>query len=138
MRMTKVLAALLLIGGASGCEQGEPPQDAKHIRIANPYHDRLMALSGENQRLTLTIAIRDNGKRCRRVEAARYQEEYRGMAMWVGLCNDGRHWAVFVAPNGDTQVRDCTEAPQLRIPRCRPVTPMPEDPNANVAGNGAG
>lgn len=129
---------LTMVAALAGCEQGRPPEEVKQIEVANPFHDRLIALDGPNQRLTLTIAIRDNGKRCRRVEAARFQENYRGMKMWVGLCNDGRHWAVFVAPNGDTQVRDCREAPQLRIPRCQPVAPMPTDPNANVIGNSAG
>jgi hypothetical protein len=29
---------------------------------------------------------------------------------------------VFIAPNGDTQVRQCTEMRQLNLPQCRPVT----------------
>ena len=66
-------------------------------------------------------AIRDNGKRCQRVEATAYQEEYRNLALWVALCNDGRHWALFIAPNGDTQVRDCADARELDLPQCRPI-----------------
>ena len=136
MRLFVALAVTAL--AMSGCEQGRQPEQAKQIKVANPYHDRLSALNGENQRLYLTINIRDNGKRCRRVEAARYQEDYRGMTMWVALCDDGRHWAIFIAPNGDTQVRDCREAPQLRTPVCRPVTPMPDNPNANITTNVSG
>ena len=136
MRLFGALAVAAL--ALAGCEQGQPPEQVKQIKVANPYHDRLSALSGENQRLYLTINIRDNGKRCRRVEAAQYQEDYRGMTMWVALCDDGRHWAIFIAPNGDTQVRDCREARQLRTPACRPVTPIPADPNANVATNVSG
>ena len=74
---------------------------------------------------------------CRIVQAARYQEDYRGMAMWVALCNDGRHWAIFIAPNGDTQVSNCADARRLRLPQCRPVMPMPADPNTNQIGNGS-
>ena len=135
MRVRLALAATMLPLALAACEEGAPPQNVQQIRIANPYNDQLKALTPENQRLALTVNIRDNGKRCRRVEAWSEQSEYRGMAMWVALCNDGRHWAVFVAPNGDTQVRDCTQASALRIPQCRPVTPMPADPNANQIGN---
>ncbi len=135
MRVRMALAAMILPLALAACDEGAPPQNVQQIRIANPDNDRLRGLNGQYQRLTLMIAIRDNGKRCRRVEAASEQGEYRGMAMWVALCNDGRHWAVFVAPNGDTQVRDCAQARALRIPQCRPVMPMPPDPNANQIGN---
>jgi hypothetical protein len=135
MRIVTALAAIALPLVLAACDDGAPPQNVQQIRIANPYNDRLRGLNGEYQRLTLTIAIRDNGKRCRRVEAASEQGEYRGMARWVALCSDGRHWSVFVAANGDTQVSNCDDARALRLPVCRPVTPMPADPNANQIGN---
>lgn len=113
------LAMLPLV---AGCGESAPREPRPATKIANPYHDQLSALSPENQRLGLMRAIRDNGRRCRRVDAARYQQDYRQMALWVALCVDGRHWAIFVAPNGDTQVRPCTEMDQLRLPQCRPVT----------------
>ena len=130
-----LLAGFAGCAAAAACEQGRPPEDVKPIKVANPAHDRLSALNGENQRLGLTFTIRNNGFRCRRVEAARYQEDYRGMAMWVALCNDGRHWAVFIAPNEDTQVRNCADARQLRLPQCRPVEPPPGSEAANLIGN---
>ena len=112
---------------------GDGPQDQREprpqIKIANPYHDGLVALTPDLQRLGLMRAIRDNGRRCRRVEAGRYQQDYRQLAMWVALCDDGRHWAIFVAPNGDTQVRPCTDHAQLNLPICRPLTP-PARPRA--------
>ena len=135
MRIVTALAAMALPLVLAACDGGAPPQNVQQIRIANPYNDRLKALDDQNQRLTLVIAIRDNGKRCRRVEAASEQGEYRGMARWVALCNDGRHWSVFIAPNGDTQVSNCDDARTLRLPICRPVAPMPADPNANAIGN---
>ena len=52
-----------------------------------------------------------------------------GMAMWIALCEDSRHWAVFIAPNGDTQVRNCADMHQLSLPQCRPVTPAPPEEN---------
>lgn len=132
MRMTLAigLAALTL----SGCERGEPTPDRKHIKVENPHHDQLAALSEPMQRLGIMRAIRDSGRRCTRVEAAAHQQEYRGMEMWVALCDDGRHWSVFIAPNGDIQTRNCDEHAQLDLPQCRPVAMPTSDPNANAAG----
>ena len=110
---------------AAGCEQGQPPQDVKQIRVANPHHDALLKLSPPYQRLGVMRAIRDNGRRCRRVEGTAHQQSHEGMEMWVALCDDGRHWGIFIAPNGDTQIRDCQQMRQLGLPQCRPVTAVP-------------
>ena len=112
----------LALAAAAGCDSGAPTGERAPTRIANPYHDRLMGLTPFWQRLTLMRAIRDNGNRCQRVEAGAYQEEYRNLALWVALCADGRYWGVFIAPNGDTQVRQCTQMRQLGLPPCRPLT----------------
>lgn len=132
--MRKQAAATLILSlAAAGCGQSsEPAEDRTPIKITNPYHDQLTALQPDMQRLGLMRAIRDNGKRCQRVDAARYQEDYRQMALWVALCSDGRHWAVFIAPNGDTQVRECTEMRQLGLPQCRPVTALPPQPQTET------
>lgn len=124
MRPMIVAAGLALLLAACGSEEAQE-QNRAPTRIVNPYHDQLLTLSPQMQRLTLMRAVRDNGKRCARVEAGAYQEDYRNMALWVALCEDGRHWGVFVAPNGDTQVRLCTEMRQLGLPQCRPVTEVP-------------
>lgn len=115
------VAGLMLVVASCG---ESPPQEQPRAptKITNRYHDQLRALPADLQRLGLMRAIRDNGRRCQRVEAAAYQEDYRQMAMWVALCNDGRHWSIYIAPNGDTQVRDCEDARQLGLPQCRPVT----------------
>jgi hypothetical protein len=135
--MRKLAAAGLILSlAAAGCgESSEPAEDRPPTKITNPYHDQLTALRPDLQRLGVMRAIRDNGKRCQRVEAARYQEDYRQMALWVALCNDGRHWAIFIAPNGDTQVRECTEMRQLGLPQCRPVTALPPPPQTESATN---
>ncbi len=126
--MTLRTIAPLLVAAltAAGCDGADAPTEQRRpTRIVNSYHDRLMTLSPQMQRLTLMRAVRDNGRRCGRVEAGRYQEEYRNMSLWVALCEDGRHFGVFIAPNGDTQVRECTEMRQLELPQCRPVTGVP-------------
>jgi hypothetical protein len=119
----RLLAAAALVVLAAACGGGgEANRQEPAIKIANPYHEQLQALPPQLQRLGVMRAIRDNGKRCHRVEATAYQQDYRNMVMWVALCDDGRHWAVFIGANGDTQVRDCTEARQLNLPQCHPVT----------------
>ena len=123
--------AALLLGAAAACDGGSPEGNVTRIEVANPHHDQLAALSPPSQRLGLMRAIRDSGKRCQRVDSAAYQEDYRGMKMWVALCNDGRHWAIFIAPNADLQVRDCAEAAQLNLPQCRPVPPAGEEPSGS-------
>ena len=127
----RMLIALALTGciATAACESGAPPDNRTQIKVANPGHEALLKLTGLNQRLALMRALRDNGRRCTRVDGARYQEDYRGMVMWVALCSDQRHWAIFIAPNGDTQVRLCTDLAQLRLPECQPVEPAPESEN---------
>ena len=127
--MTRALMASLALAGCvavAACESGEPPANRTQIKVANPMHEGLLKLSSLNQRIALTRALRDNGRRCTRVDGARYQEDYRGMVMWVALCEDGRHWGVFIAPNGDTQVRECGQMRQLDLPQCRPLTGVPK------------
>lgn len=130
---SRVLAAAALaasLAALAACEDGTPPRNVTHIAIANPYNDRLRALAPPMQRLGLMRAIRDNGNRCHKVEAVAEQGDHRGLAMWVALCDDDRHWAIFIGPSGDTQVRDCADAGRLHLPVCHPVT-MPADPIPN-------
>jgi hypothetical protein len=128
MKKLALCAATALALAACG-ESAPATNEAQAIRIANPGSDRLKQATPLNQRIALMRAIRDSGKRCRRVDALGYQQDYRQLAMWVALCDDGRHWAVFIAPNEDLQVRDCREHAQLDLPVCRPVPPVPPDPD---------
>jgi len=141
----KALASIALLPLAlAACGDVAPTKAENGIRIANPDSDRMKAASPLNQRLALLRAIHDTGNRCHRVVTGAYQQYYRGMEMWVALCDEGKHWAVFIAGNSDVQVRDCAQSEQLGLPLCRPVAPMPPDPldpgsrhGSNVVGNGA-
>jgi hypothetical protein len=117
--------ALSACGDVSSSNAGNPA-----INIANPGSDRLRAASPTDQRIAMMHAIRDDGQRCRRVDALGYQQQYRESAMWVALCDDGRHWAVFIAPTEAIQVRACAQSAQLGLPACRPVPRVPHDPSA--------
>jgi len=142
--MKALLCFALLPLALAGCGDVAPNKAENGIHVANPDSDRMKASSPLNQRLALMHAIRDTGNHCHRVVSGAYQEYYRGMEMWVALCDEGKHWAVFIAANSDIQVRDCDQNQQLGLPLCRPVAPMPPDPNdpgarqsGNVVGNTA-
>lgn len=130
MKMPAALALLPL--ALAGCGEIAPSGNKTEIRMANPDSDRLKAASPLNQRLALMRAIRQTRHRCHRVVGGAYQQYYRGMEMWVALCDEGKHWSVFIAGNSDVQVRDCTEHAQLGLPQCHPVAALPPDPNDPV------
>jgi hypothetical protein len=139
--MKALLSFLLLPLALAACGDVTPSKADNGIRVANPDSDRMKASSPLDQRLALLRAIHDTGNRCHRVVTGAYQEYYRGMEMWVALCDEGKHWAIFIAGNSDIQVRDCAQNQQLGLPSCRPVAPMPPDPldpGSNAMGNATG
>jgi hypothetical protein len=118
---TLLMAALAL----AACEDGAPERQRTVVRAANPPSDQLKGMSDNGRRLGLYRAVRDSGQRCKRVDAAAYQQEYKNMAMWVARCSDSGDWAVFIAPNGDVQARGCRHAGTLGLPECRLESPKP-------------
>jgi hypothetical protein len=123
----------MAIGALSGCGGETAPAGnqaasaGKHgaTRVRNRHHDDMMRASDENRRIGLVRAIRGTGNRCpRRVEPNPvYQGDYEGMALWTARCDNNEQYAVFIAPNGDVQVRNCRETAQLRLPACRTLPP---------------
>jgi hypothetical protein len=139
--MKALISIALLPLALAACGDVATNDPDNGIRVANPDSDRMKAASPLNQRLALMRAIRQTGNRCHRVVTGAYQQYYRGMEMWVALCDEGKHWAIFIAGNSDVQVRDCDQNQQLGLPVCRPVAPMPPDPldpGSNAMGNEAG
>jgi hypothetical protein len=140
--MKALISIALLTLTLAACGGDVTPSKADNgIRVANPDSDRMKAASPLDQRLALMRAIRQTGNRCHRVVTGAHQQYYRGMEMWVALCDEGKHWAIFIAGNSDVQVRDCDQTQQLGLPLCRPVAPMPPDPldpGSNAMGNEAG
>ena len=117
MRIGATAAAIGLL--LAGCEDGAPERNVTKVVAANPLSDQLKALSEPSRNLGLYRAIRDNGRRCKRVERGAYQEQYKTMAMWTARCSDSGDWAVYIAPNGDVQVSPCGDARTLGLPECR-------------------
>ena len=145
-------AVIALALALTACGDTSPPANGSaQIGIANEGSDRLKALNPLNKRIGLLRAINQSGFACRGgVLTGAYQQQHQNLAMWVALCADGKNYAVFIAPTDDVQVRDCTEHARLGLPACRPVPPLPRDPqtprgaepdtnlinaaNANLAG----
>lgn len=125
--VTPALCALLLL---AACEDGTPEQNVASVKAANPYSDQLAAMTPLYRNLGLWRAIRDAPQRCKRVDSGAYQQAYRNMAMWSAHCTDTGQWAIFIAPNGDVQVRPCADASSIGIPACRPLPPPVPEPVA--------
>ena len=120
--------AALLAAALAACGDSAPaPRDqAPRVKMRNKHHEELQALPDHLRRIGLMRAIRDTGNRCPlRVESARHQGEYRGLAYWTARCDDNRQWAIFVAPHGDLQVRNCEHMAQLGLPACAELPPAP-------------
>lgn len=107
--------ALLL----AGCEDGAPERNVTKVAVANPHSDNLKSLSEPMRHLGLYRAIRDKRGRCKRVDRAAYQQQYKTMAMWTARCTDSGEWGVYIAPNGDVQISACKDARELGLPECK-------------------
>jgi hypothetical protein len=117
----KRAAMSMLLAGLAGCGSGggEVSQNSSAFQLSNPYADQLRALTPQNRDLALRRAIIDSGERCKRIESSEETGQYKNMATWTARCQGGRDWAVFIAPNGDAQVRSCTHVAQLGLPACK-------------------
>ena len=142
--MNRLAAAAALLALA-GCGDGAPTNDQPAIRVANPDSDRLKALSPLIQRLGLMRAIRQSGHRCHRVDALGHQQYYRSMEMWVALVRRRPPLVDLHRPQRRRPGPRLRRARQLGLPVCRPVAPLPPDPNfpasdveANAQGNAPG
>lgn len=111
-----ILVAGLLV---AGCDDSQPTQPNRPIVVRSQAQDQLHRLDPANQAIALRRALYDSGTRCGRVEQAGYVQEYENLSMWMASCDDGRSWAIFVAPDGTAQVRDCATLAELDLPLCR-------------------
>jgi hypothetical protein len=125
--MTIPVGALLL----AGCDDGASNREVTQVVVANPMSDQLKALSAPTRNLGLYRAIRDNGRRCKRVDQGAYQQQYKTMAMWTARCSDTGDYSIYIAPNGDVQVSACKDARELGLPECRPPAPAAQSGEAS-------
>ena len=116
------IAALVLAVLLGGCDPGpDAAADGKPapvVTVRNDYHERMMQLDELPRGAALRKAIRSAGESCDRVESAAFQQDHGNLKMWTATCQRTAY-AVFVAPNGDVQVRRCTDVAVLKLQLCR-------------------
>jgi hypothetical protein len=117
--MRRSSAIALLLAALAGCDDGSQPAATTTVKPSSEYVDKLKGLSELNRGLALRRAIQDTGGTCKKVDQGLFQQDYENLSMWVARCSDGNDWAIFIAPNGDVQVRDCKHAETLGLPACR-------------------
>lgn len=119
-RLAWPLGTILLAACGSGGE-ADNAQATKTATItaSSAYIDQLRSLSEANRGLALRRAVQDSRQSCKKADTSGYQQDYKNMSMWSLRCTDGRSYALFIAPNGDVQVRRCDHLAQLGLPTCR-------------------
>ena len=112
------LGSMLLILAACDGGGGSAPQNVTSIKIATPYADKLRSLSQQNRDLALRRAVQDAGETCKRITSSNEGGTYKNMTIWNAYCEGGKDYAIFIAPNGDVQVRGCGDVAELGLPAC--------------------
>ena len=111
------LAALALV---SACDEGKKTQVKKiEVNATGGYVDQLRALSQRDRGLALRRAVNDAKLECRRVKSSAESGKFENMTIWTVRCDGEDDWAVFIAPNGDAQVRSCRDLVGLDLPPCK-------------------
>lgn len=112
-------AVLLAACGNGGDAKNAQATKTATITASSAYIDQLRSLSEANRGLALRRAVQDSRQSCKKADTSGYQQDYKNMSMWSLRCTDGRSYALFIAPNGDVQVRRCDHLTQLGLPTCR-------------------
>lgn len=114
------LAALLAL---AACEGGGDAPPSAPVTIANPYHDALLKAPELNRYATIRAAIARNRQPCDRVLRAEHGGPHTNLQYWTVRCasprGGGYRYGLFLAPDGQTQVRSCQSMAALKLPACR-------------------
>ena len=119
MARLRVLTLALASLTAAACNQSQPSAPQTKIEVRGPEQDRLHKFDAFNLSIALKRAIFDLGYKCQRVERAGFVGKYKNMDMWTAHCADGRDWAIFAAPDGSVQARDCKDLAGSDVPACK-------------------
>lgn len=119
VRTIGVVVALALLGGCGeGAQAPAANQASAPVTIRNDFHEDMMRLDDLQRGAALRRAIRSSGESCDRVEASSFQQDHANLKMWNARCQ-GTAYAVFLAVNGEVQVRKCADLASLGLPACR-------------------
>src|SRR5437868_752953 len=113
-----VTAALAL----AACNQSQPQQNARPIKVRHADQDKLFTLDAFNLAIGLKHAIYDAGYTCKRVTDAGFVGVWQNLDMWTAHCVYDKgppvDWAIFAGPDGSAQVRNCADIPGSGLPGC--------------------
>lgn len=119
------LTILALAGCSKGSDKAPAPAPTSNQTGAatndDHYIDDLRKLAPAAANAALFRSITDSGESCTGVTKSAYQQDYKGMGMWVVHCREGSDWAVFVSQKGYVQPRACPTAAQTGFPACKPL-----------------
>lgn len=119
MKRAAIVALLVL----SACGDGSDASPTATVTIANPYHDALLRAPELNRYATIRAAIARNRQPCERVLRAAHGGPYTNLQYWTVRCESprggGYRYGLFLAPDGQTQVRSCQSMAALKLPACR-------------------
>lgn len=119
MRIATAAATLLVLTACGDGGQSAPQQNVASIQVKGAYIDKLRSLTQQNRDLALRRAVQDNGETCKRLTSSNENGTYKNMTIWNAFCEGGKDYAIFIAPNGDVQVRPCGDVAELGLPACR-------------------
>jgi hypothetical protein len=131
MRRAMALAMMALL---AGCGPSAPPKPKPEIKVRGEAQKQLAAASELDRTIGLKRAIYDSGNVCRRLIGSQPLAEYKNLTTWQADCDDGRSWAIFIAPEGSVQVRSCADEKELKLPECTAPAVDKSAAKKNTAG----
>lgn len=121
--MTRRLTLAAPLLALAGCGDGGETTRTEQIAIANPYHDALLQAAEFNRHATIRAAIARNRQPCERVLKSAHTGRHKNLQLWTVRCESprggGYRYGLFLAPDGQTQVRSCQAMRTLGLPACR-------------------
>lgn len=101
---------LCLILALAACDAADPPA-ATNAAAANPYADRIAALTPGQRNGVLIRAIRDADRQCQQVTASTAAGLVEGKPAWTATCDDRTPFLVAFGPDGIATVVSVPEKP---------------------------
>jgi hypothetical protein len=105
--MKRLVPAFLL--ALAACQGSAPPANSQK-QAANPFEERLRALTEGERNAVFIRAIRDARLECQHVESSAPGEPVRGVPTWRARCDGGANYTIAILPGGTAQIVDDAEA----------------------------
>jgi len=93
----------------AACQGGAPPANIQK-QAANPFEERLRAMTEGERNAVFIRAIRDSRQDCQHVESSAPGEPVRGVPTWRAQCDGGASYTIAILPGGTAQIVNDAEA----------------------------